>query len=296
MGLIFDIKRFSVHDGPGIRTTVFLKGCPLRCYWCHNPEGLDFVRHVWFVESQCIGCGGCVQACTSKRLHVANCKLDLAGIDRDTIEDACIKACPTGALRYDSQEMSVDEIMERVLRDKPAYDVSGGGMTLSGGEPTYQQHEFALDLLRSAKQYGLNTAIESCMMTSWNVVDMFLPYVDTFITDIKIFDMQRHRQATSADNAMILSNIKKLASVRPLLIRTPLIPGYTDDPDNISAIGDFVSQLPDVTMELLNFNPLYYQKLMYSGKQQNPDKKEKLPPDRIVTLKAILTDKGIHCI
>lgn len=298
MGLVFNIKRFAVHDGPGIRTTVFLKGCPLKCAWCHNPEGKDTKRRVWYVEQNCMGCGTCIHAAEQNVPRLENGRLCFDETARDDIDPRCIAACPTKALRYDSEEMTAAEVMEKVLSDRIAYEKSGGGLTISGGEPTFAQKDFALELLEAAKKAGIHTAIESCMMMSRSVLDEFLSKTDLLICDIKIFDPRRHMEATGADNAAILDNIRYAAKTgKKMLIRTPLIPGYTDDDENIDKIGGFVSAIGgDVTMELLNFNPLYYQKYDYEGESVNRDIGGKLTAGRVGELRAILTKKGIKTI
>lgn len=295
-GLVFDIKRFAVHDGAGIRTTVFLKSCPLRCKWCHNPEGLELERAMWHVRAKCIGCGECLRACPAGvlaleageiRFHAERC----AGCG------ACTSACPTGAQRWDSEWLSVDEVMYRILRDQIPYSMSGGGVTVSGGEPTYQQREFALALLHACKEAGLNTAIESCMLADAEVVDRFMEVVDQFIVDIKIFDGERHAKATGADNHCILENIRRIAEKKPVLIRTPMIPGYTDDLENITAIADFVASLkaPNVCAELINFNPLYAQKYAHRGASVESFG-DKLSGEAMRERQQIFLVRGIECL
>lgn len=271
-GIVFDIKRFAVHDGPGIRTTVFLKGCPLRCAWCHNPEGLHCTRNVWRVESRCIGCGRCETACT----HGAIERID-GGIQFSPEQcvscGACTAICPTRALEFDSQVFSVDEVMHVIRADSKFYVNSNGGVTISGGEPTYQQAAFALELLRQCKREGFHTALESSLFTSAETLEKFIPLVDLFIADIKLMDCARHLAASGVENTRIHENIRHLAaSGAQLLIRTPLIPGSTDDDDNLNAIAAFIAALPNqenVHVELLNFNPLFSQKYSHYGAQPN---------------------------
>ena len=246
-GLVFDIKRFAVHDGKGIRSTVFLKGCPLRCAWCHNPEGMVKKRRVWWVENHCIGCGACVNSCPRKAITA-----DKKGMHVNPALckgcSTCIDGCPTGAMRWDSKEMTVDEVMEVIRRDSIAYKKSGGGVTISGGEPTGEQAEFALAILRECKKEGFRTAIESSLYTRPEILEQFEDVVNDFIADIKIFDEERHKEATGVSNKRILENIRDLTSRHKLLLRTPMIPGYTSDLENIRAIGEFVRKLPNVEM------------------------------------------------
>lgn len=294
-GLVFDIKRFAVHDGKGIRTTVFLKGCPLRCAWCHNPEGMEAKRQAWWVEKNCIGCGSCIRACTQAALCAGT-----EGIVRErarcTGDGGCIQACPTRAMRWDSEWMTVEEVMETVRRDRIVYEKSGGGVTLSGGEPTGPQAEFALSVLAACKREGIRTAIESSFYTELAVLERFEEVVDDFIADIKLFDEERHRRATGVGNRRILDNIWELGGRHRLLIRTPMIPGYTSDLENIRAIGSFVKLLPHARMELLNFNPLFSQKYEYQGEKPACPQAEKLSEREMELRRELLRGMGIQVI
>lgn len=294
-GLVFDIKRFAVHDGAGIRTTVFLKGCPLRCAWCHNPEGMVNRQRIWQVRNRCIGCGVCVKACTQKALRAEGGRIHFDAA-RCISDGGCARVCTTGALRWDSKRMTVEEVMEVLRRDRIAYEKSGGGVTLSGGEPMGEQAEFALAILAQCKREGFRTTVESCMFTSIEILRRFEEVTDQFITDIKILDSERHRAATGVENRRILENIKELSKRHSLLLRTPMIPGYTEDLENVRAIGAFVRELPGAWMELLNFNPLFVQKYRYRGEVPECPQGERLTREEMELRRGILENMGIEVV
>lgn len=254
---VFDIKTFAIHDGPGIRTTVFLKGCPLRCRWCHNPEGLTASRRVWHFESRCIRCGICAESCPQNAVSVSasgEIKIDSELCSHCGV---CAERCPTTAFCYDSRIMTVDDVLSQVSDDLVFYRGSHGGVTLSGGDPTFQ-HGFSLALLRCLKEKGISTAIESCMYCPSEVWQRFFPLTDSFIVDLKCFDPVLHKEWTGVDNALILQNFRLLAENKDsILVRIPLIPGMTATEENLSAIARFVVQTrPDIPIELINYNPL----------------------------------------
>ena len=257
-GRIFDVRRFSTHDGGGIRTTVFFKGCPLRCAWCHNPEGIDFGRRPLWFAGKCIGCGSCVEAarCGGVRRTETGIAVDpSAGEDWDAVLDAC----PTGALRWDSRDVSVDELMEAIRRDAPFYVHGGGGATLSGGDPLMQA-EFARELLLRCREEGVHTAIETELHAPEEAVRTVLPLVDLIYADLKLMDSDLHRKHTGVRNERILSNLEALLTgplQKRLILRTPLIPGITATEENLRAIAAWLAgRNPAVRWELLNYNPL----------------------------------------
>ncbi len=258
LGTIFDIKRFSVHDGPGLRTTVFLKGCPLTCLWCQNPEGLSREIALWYFPNKCISCGRCIEACPNDALRMEDGKII---IDRDLCRKcgSCTKACPTNALAFDGRVVSVDEVMEEVLKDRQFYETSGGGITLSGGD-ALGQHRFAGEIMKRCKEEGIHTAMESCMFATEEQIASVLPYLDYLIMDVKHHDSSLHSRYTGVSNERILKNLKDIAAVFPIeqmLVRIPLIPGYTADPANVKAIAAKVFAIdPGLQIELINYNPL----------------------------------------
>ena len=253
-GFVFEVKRFAVHDGPGLRTTLFLKGCPLRCPWCQNPEGLHLEPRLWYKEADCLRCGNCVAACQERALALdERVHIDQAAC---VLCKRCLDACPTGALLLDGREVSADEAEETLLQDAVFY-AEGGGITLSGGE-VMAQWPFALELLRRMRARGVDTAIETCLLVKQDVLSRFLELVDHFIVDIKYFDGAEHRRVLGESNELILANYRYLVEKgADVLVRTPLIPGYTATEANIRAIARFV-RLTDANAryELLNFNPL----------------------------------------
>ncbi len=258
-GNIFDIKKFAVHDGPGIRTTLFLKGCPLACVWCHNPEGIDYKPHLWYFENKCIKCGACVEACASGAIGFGGNAEPFIRINNSACEDceSSIEACPTKALTYDSHWMTVEDAVALLLQDRSFYNSSGGGVTLSGGDPTYQA-EFAKAVLSEIKREGIHTAIETSMYADPTIFASFFDLVDLFIVDLKLFDASLHTEFVGHDNSIILQNFKNLtAHKKEVFVRIPLIPGMTATKENLTAIGEFVLQTsPKTPIELINFNPL----------------------------------------
>lgn len=256
-GSVFDIRRFSTHDGAGIRTTIFLKGCPLSCVWCHNPEGISVKPRLIYLENQCIHCGTCAKVCKNNAIILKDNKLY---IDRNAANEweEPINACPAACLMMDSKSYGVEELIEIALRDE-AFFRHGGGITLSGGEALLQK-DFALALLKAFKEVGVHTAIETALYVDQSVVRDVLPYLDTIYADLKVFDSNKHKELTGVYNERIKENIRFILESDKrdrVIIRTPLIPTMTATKDNIYKIGRFITAIyPDVKYELLNYNPL----------------------------------------
>ena len=269
-GTVFDIKRFAVHDGPGIRTSVFIKGCPLSCCWCHNPEGITAEIELWYNERRCIRCERCVAICPHQALHAHPAEVPFIGIDRQRCQGhyTCCEACPTRALQPVGQEMLPAEVMAEVEKDRLFYDMSGGGVTLTGGEPLYQP-EFCLEILRSCKECDISTAMETCLYAPQSILDSVIPYVDHFLVDIKLWDTQMHREYTGEDNTIILENFRYLAGRHTqITVRIPLIKDMTDTPGNIEAIEHFVLSVNrNIPIEKLTYNPLTPSKYRKLGKE-----------------------------
>lgn len=242
-GIVFDIKKFSIHDGPGIRTTVFLKGCPLACAWCHNPESQPVLPVVVQSQTKCLKCGRCLESCPNAAIIKTKEGFQTVG-SRCLRCGNCSDACPSEARQLVGRKMSVGEILKEVLKDRIFYDESNGGVTASGGEPLMQP-EFLIRLLRACKAEGLHTAVDT---SGWadpqNLLQVAL-YTDLFLYDLKIMDPLRHMEMTGVGNQVILSNLTTLAQRgAPLLIRIPLVPGVNDDTGNINATALFLKALP----------------------------------------------------
>jgi len=244
-GIVFNIQRFSVHDGPGIRTTVFLKGCSLHCFWCHNPEGIRLKREIQFYPERCIGCGACFEVC-EHGAHVMEDGVHVYVRDKCVLCGKCTDNCFSGALEMTGDEVTVDDVMQEVLADRTFYQNSGGGMTLSGGEPMLQK-AFTKALLERAKAEGVHTAIETCGNYRWADLEELLPLIDMVMMDLKHMDPEVHREAVGVSNERILVIAEQLMTTdKPVWFRTPVIPTINDTPEAIGAIAAFVRRLTDI--------------------------------------------------
>lgn len=258
-GRIFDIRRFSTHDGDGIRTTIYFKGCPLKCVWCQNPEGISPKEALIHFENKCINCGLCIKNCTNESVMQEENKIRVVQEKcTDEQNKIVIDACPTGALTMDSKNYTLDEVIDIAIKDK-AFFKYGGGVTLSGGEPFFQK-EFIIELLKKLKEANINTAIETSLFISSEYIIEALPYLDSIFADLKVFDNEKHKDYTGVSNALIKKNIKLILESdkkNSITIRTPLIPNFTANRDNIYNISKYISDIyPEVKYELLNYNPL----------------------------------------
>ncbi len=244
---ILHLQRFSTEDGPGIRTTVFFKGCPLRCAWCHNPESLIPDFQVQWLETRCIGCNTCIQTCPEGNLSRAADGRLLIQREGCLICGQCVEACPANALEMLGQTVTLEELLAEVLKDRAYYETSGGGVTASGGEPGLQS-EFVAEFFCRLKLENISTALDTCGLIATTALEKILPYTDWLLFDLKEIDDQNHRRFTSQSNQRIFQNLLKIAEWMPelphlhLWIRTPLIPGATARNDNLQGIGSFLAQ------------------------------------------------------
>lgn len=254
--MIFNIQRYSTHDGPGIRTVVFLKGCSLSCRWCQNPESRSRTRDLLFDNRLCLaGCELCQHAAPKVIERAANGLVIHREKFDDVQLDALTDCCPTQALSVCGETPDVSDIMATVLRDKPFYDRSGGGITLSGGEP-FLNPQLALQLFQSSHQHGIHTAVETCLHVPWRYIEPSLPFVDLFLADLKHVDESAFRQWTGGSAKRVLDNLKRLAQAgKKLTIRVPLIPGFNADHDSISAITAFAAD--ELNVSDIHFLPYH---------------------------------------
>ncbi len=233
-----DIKRFAVHDGDGIRTTVFFKGCPLRCVWCHNPETYIKEKQLAFYSHKCIGCKRCADICDC---HILDGEKHMIRREKCTKCGKCADACPAEALKIYGREMTANEVLDAVIEDKAFYESSGGGVTLSGGECLIY-HDFCTELLKKCKQNGINTAVDTCGYVPREHFDKVIPFTDVFLYDIKAIDSALHKKYTGVPNRLILDNLKYIDSLGcKTEIRIPLIPNINDG--ELDKINEFVGTL-----------------------------------------------------
>lgn len=258
-GVVLNLQRFSIHDGPGIRTLVFMKGCPLRCRWCSNPESQKADPQLGFTESRCVGCGKCAGVCPSRAIQVS--KEGKAVTDRNICKNCgkCVDVCSYQAREIAGKQAAVEHLLKEVEEDRDFYANSGGGVTIGGGEPL-QQHEFVSELLKRCQERWLHTAIETCGQAPWNHLKQVLQYVDYLFYDVKHMDPAAHKRLTGISNKRILENLEKVISTRAvpeIVVRVPVIPGLNDSEANIRATAEFVSARGSIKgIELLPYHRL----------------------------------------
>ncbi len=271
-GYVFNIQQFSVHDGPGIRTMAFLKGCPMRCWWCSNPESQKVLPELAYNSNKCIGiteCMNCIEVCFTGAIKKD--KENRIIIDRELCDDClhCAQVCPSKALNPFGNLLSIDEVLKVVEEENIFHSRSGGGITLSGGEP-FMQAEFSVALLREAKRRRINTAMETAGYTAWENMEGACGHLDTILFDIKTMDDQKHAEFTGVSNKLILDNFDKMCAGFPdlrIVVRTTIVPGFNDTAEEVFAIVDFIKGRQNVSYEPLVYHRLGQPKYEYLGRK-----------------------------
>lgn len=293
IGTLFGIKHYAIHDGPNIRTTVFFKGCPLSCIWCHNPEGLDSAIEVVTDNRKCIRCGACVEACPTQALTLTN-----GGIQRNTSRCGamieCVRVCP--ALAHEPTGWTIDTptLMTELIKDRPFYEQSGGGVTFSGGEPL-QQAEFLLELLKRCGEENIHRAVDTCGFAPTEILLTIAEYTDLFLFDLKHMNSEIHRLLTGEPNELIHENISRLAELgQAMRIRFPLVPGVNADEENVRATGAFVATLRGVDqIDLLPYQSAAISKYARLGMKNSGSELEPPSPEEKDRVASILKEYGL---
>lgn len=269
-GTIFDIKKYSINDGPGIRTTVFLSGCPLSCWWCHNPESQSRTPQLFYRPNRCLACGACAEVCPEGAIQLdSNVSRRLKPESQETFDSVvtdrekcvgcqtCVSACYAGARQFSGYETTVGEVMAQVKREIPFYDESGGGVTFSGGEPLMQP-TFLSALLTACRREEIHTMVDTSGFANWNVFEQIRGDVDLFIFDLKHMDSVRHREVTGVPNKVILDNLRALSERgHKIVVRVPLIPGINDGEENLVKSAKFLASLPKLEgVELTGYHDI----------------------------------------
>ncbi len=293
-GIVFDIKRFSIHDGPGIRTTVFFKGCPLNCAWCHNPESKTAERERMFWEGRCLRCGACEAVCEREAITF-NGGHPITDEERCTLCGSCVGVCYAEARQIVGREMTVSQVMAEIERDVAFYDESGGGVTFSGGEPLMQP-EFLRELLRACREQEIHTAVDTCGFAPWEVFESLRNDVNLYLYDIKLLDDARHRQFTGVSNTLILSNLRALAARgHHLIVRVPVIPGINDDHKSLSQIGALASGLANLDrVDILPYHHTAASKYERLGRSYDLSRLQPPTEERMAEIAKILGAFGLQ--
>jgi pyruvate formate lyase activating enzyme len=288
-GIVFDIQHFCVDDGPGIRTAVFLKGCPLRCVWCHNAEGLSAQPQLYYTAGSCTGCGQCEAACAQKAHRIG---ADGHTIDRSacTACGTCAKVCPNGALRLAGRPMTAEEVLTEVAKNIPFYRNSGGGMTLSGGEPLAQSI-FSAALAQAAQHRGISVCVETCGYGDPAALETLAQYTDLFLFDFKHSDPRAHKAYTGVDNALILENLQRLAAWnKPVILRCPVIPGVNDTDAHYTAIARLANTYDTITeIHLMPYHPYGLSKFAAMGRQPGYPEKDAMSRAQALAAADVIT-------
>lgn len=299
-GRVLEIQRMSTEDGPGIRTTVFMKGCTLNCSWCHNPESIDSRPEIQWIASSCIGCLTCIDVCENNALSAVDGQIS---INRDLCSgcEACTEECPSMAIELIGSTWTVEDLIDELIKDRAFFENDEGGITISGGELTMQS-DFCSEVLKGLKKLGINTAVDTCGQCSEAAIEKLLPHADLVLFDLKEMDSGRHREFTGKSNEKILKNLEFVSewmnrNSKKLWVRTPIIPGSTMEDSNIKAMGRFIAKNLNgcvARWELCTFNNLCKDKYTRLGKEWKHGNDELINKDDIIRLAEIAGKSGVN--
>lgn len=291
---IFNIQRYSIHDGPGIRTVVFFKGCPLRCLWCSNPESQEITAQILWDSSKCTRCLNCVNNCKNTAFSLVNDKIVINSNKCNTYND-CIKSCPTGALTLEGKFLTVSQVVKEVMKDEVFYEESNGGVTLSGGE-VLMQHEFASELLKALKEKNINTAIETTGYTSKEIFSKFIKDVDLLLFDIKHYHREKHYKATNVYNDIIIENLKTaISSGKEVIIRIPVIPNINSSLEDAKGFCELLKTLNAKKVNLLPFHQFGQKKYDLLNKKYSFENVAQLYEEDLTSYRDIFIEYGFDC-